>query len=85
MQNLQVVLLQKTKISKEMIEHLERLALVDFANQAGIERLESAIRFADQLHLVNTDDVEPMDSVLETQYVEDLNSLCYFFLIMYLI
>ena len=50
-----------------MIEHLERLALVDFANQAGIERLESAVRFADQLYFVNTDGVQPMDTVLEKQ------------------
>ena len=49
----------------ELIEHLERLALVDFGNEAGIERLESAIRFADQIRVVNTDNVQPMDTVLE--------------------
>ncbi len=51
-----------------MIEHLERLALVDFGNEAGIKRLEAAIRFADQIHLVDTEGVEPMDSVLEDRY-----------------
>lgn len=49
----------------ELIEHLERLSLVDFGNEAGIQRLEAAIRFADQLRLVNAEGVEPMDSVLE--------------------
>ena len=52
-----------------MIEHLERLALVDFNNEAGIERLEAAIRLADQLYVVDTTDVKPMDSVLEDEYV----------------
>ncbi|XP_048467333.1 glutamyl-tRNA(Gln) amidotransferase subunit C, mitochondrial [Rhincodon typus] len=49
----------------EMIDHLERLALVDFRNQEGIERLADAIQFANQLHAVDTEGVEPMDSVLE--------------------
>ena len=61
--------MQETKISDEMIEHLERLSLVDFSNEEGISRLESAIRFADQLHLVDTEGVEPMSSVLENKWV----------------
>ncbi|XP_048371080.1 glutamyl-tRNA(Gln) amidotransferase subunit C, mitochondrial [Sphaerodactylus townsendi] len=55
----------KKKVTLELLDHLERLALVDFRNQEGVERLEKAIEFADQLHSVNTDGVEPMDSVLE--------------------
>ena len=31
----------------------------------GVERLNSAVRFADQLRLVDVEGVEPMDSVLE--------------------
>jgi len=38
---------------------------VEFGNKQGIERLETAIRFADTLLHVNTSDVEPMTSVLE--------------------
>ncbi|XP_016157796.1 PREDICTED: glutamyl-tRNA(Gln) amidotransferase subunit C, mitochondrial isoform X4 [Ficedula albicollis] len=57
------VLLQK--VSVEVLEHLEQLALVDFRDSEGVERLQKAIQFADQLHEVNTDGVEPMDSVLE--------------------
>ncbi|KAL7839220.1 hypothetical protein SRHO_G00258780 [Serrasalmus rhombeus] len=54
-----------TKVSLDLVDKLERLALVDFGNQEGVNCLEKAIRFADQLHVVNTDGVEPMDSVLE--------------------
>ncbi|XP_076854649.1 glutamyl-tRNA(Gln) amidotransferase subunit C, mitochondrial [Brachyhypopomus gauderio] len=54
-----------TKISPDLVDKLERLALVDFGNQEGVNCLEKAIRFADQLSVVNTDGVEPMDSVLE--------------------
>ncbi|XP_028852482.1 glutamyl-tRNA(Gln) amidotransferase subunit C, mitochondrial [Denticeps clupeoides] len=52
-------------VSPDLVDKLERLALVDFRNQEGVECLEKAIRFADQLHVVNTEFVEPMDSVLE--------------------
>ena len=47
------------------MDQLERLALVDFSNQEGVERLSAAIRFADQLQLVDTTGVEPMETVLE--------------------
>ena len=58
-------LFQPTKVDRDLISHLERLALVDFSNEEAIQRLEDVIRFADQLHLVDTTGVEPMDSVLE--------------------
>ncbi|XP_050762838.1 glutamyl-tRNA(Gln) amidotransferase subunit C, mitochondrial, partial [Gymnogyps californianus] len=53
------------KVTVEVLDHLEHLALVDFRDSEGVERLQKAIQFADQLHCVNTDGVEPMDSVLE--------------------
>ncbi|NWY53409.1 GATC amidotransferase, partial [Chionis minor] len=53
------------KVTVEVLDHLEHLALVDFRDAEGIERLQKAIRFADQLREVNTDGIEPMDSVLE--------------------
>ncbi|XP_010003169.1 PREDICTED: glutamyl-tRNA(Gln) amidotransferase subunit C, mitochondrial [Chaetura pelagica] len=56
------ILLQKVTV--EVLEHLEHLALVDFRDAEGVE-LRKAIRFADRLREVNTDGVEPMDSVLE--------------------
>lgn len=54
-----------TKIDNETAAHLERLSLVDFSNEEAVSRLEDAIRFADQLFVVDTTGVEPMDSVLE--------------------
>ncbi|XP_063272104.1 glutamyl-tRNA(Gln) amidotransferase subunit C, mitochondrial isoform X2 [Prinia subflava] len=53
------------QVSVEVLEHLEQLALVDFRDAEGVQRLQKAIQFADQLHEVNTEGVEPMDSVLE--------------------
>uniref|UniRef100_A0A8D0BJB5 Glutamyl-tRNA(Gln) amidotransferase subunit C, mitochondrial n=1 Tax=Salvator merianae TaxID=96440 RepID=A0A8D0BJB5_SALMN len=53
------------KVTLELLDHLEHLALVDFRNKEGVECLEKAIEFAEQLHTVNTAGVEPMDSVLE--------------------
>ncbi|CAG5923026.1 unnamed protein product [Menidia menidia] len=54
-----------TKIPADLVDKLERLALVDFRTKQGLDCLEKAIRFADQLHVVDTSGVEPMDSVLE--------------------
>ncbi|XP_018412919.1 PREDICTED: glutamyl-tRNA(Gln) amidotransferase subunit C, mitochondrial [Nanorana parkeri] len=56
---------QDCHVTPELIDHLERLALVDFRNQEGVQRLQRAIHFANQLHLVNTDGIEPLASVLE--------------------
>lgn len=53
------------RVSAELIEHLERLALVDFRNREGVERLRAAIEFAEKLRAVDTDGVAPMESVLE--------------------
>ncbi|UYV77080.1 GATC [Cordylochernes scorpioides] len=47
------------------VELLERLSLVDFANKAGVERLEEAIKFADKITEVDTTGVKPMLTVLE--------------------
>ncbi|XP_021172630.2 glutamyl-tRNA(Gln) amidotransferase subunit C, mitochondrial isoform X2 [Fundulus heteroclitus] len=62
-----------TKIPVDLVDKLERLALVDFRTKQGLECLEKAIRFADQLHIVDTSGVEPMDSVLEDRalYLRD--------------
>lgn len=59
-------------LDDELTEHLQRLALVDFSNQEAVDRLSKAIRFADQLSLVDTIGVEPMDSVLEDRCVSIL-------------
>ncbi|XP_061907272.1 glutamyl-tRNA(Gln) amidotransferase subunit C, mitochondrial [Entelurus aequoreus] len=54
-----------TRVPADLVDKLERLALVDFRNKEGVACLERAIRFADQLHVVDTSGVKPMDSVLE--------------------
>lgn len=54
-----------TTVPPDLVDKLERLALVDFRTKQGLDCLEKAIRFADQLHVVDTSGVEPMDSVLE--------------------
>ncbi|CAH6778796.1 glutamyl-tRNA(Gln) amidotransferase subunit C, mitochondrial [Phodopus roborovskii] len=53
------------KVPAAKIEHLQRLALVNFGSREAVARLEKAIAFADQLHAVDTDGVEPLESVLE--------------------
>ncbi|XP_032084858.1 glutamyl-tRNA(Gln) amidotransferase subunit C, mitochondrial isoform X1 [Thamnophis elegans] len=60
---------RQTKITLELLDHLERLALVEFRNWEGVRRLESAVEFAEQLQVVNTDGVEPMESVLEDRHL----------------
>lgn len=55
------------RIDPETIQHLERLSLVDFANREGVKRLEEAIRFADQIHSIDTTSVEPLISVLNAE------------------
>ena len=47
------------------MEHLERLSLVEFSNEEGLNRLSAAIQSANKLYMVDTDGVEPLDSVLE--------------------
>ncbi|XP_037115680.1 glutamyl-tRNA(Gln) amidotransferase subunit C, mitochondrial [Syngnathus acus] len=54
-----------TQVAEDLVDKLERLALVDFRTKEGLACLEKAIRFADELHVVDTSGVEPMDSVLE--------------------
>ncbi|XP_044300291.1 glutamyl-tRNA(Gln) amidotransferase subunit C, mitochondrial isoform X2 [Varanus komodoensis] len=57
------------RVTLELLDHLEHLSLVDFRNWEGVERLEKAIEFAEKLHTLNTNGVEPMDSVLEDRHL----------------
>ena len=57
--------LKETIVDEKTIQQLERLALLNFNNTAGIQQLSEAIRLADQIRTVDTTGVEPMDSVLE--------------------
>lgn len=55
----------KTIIDSNTIALLERLSLVDCANKQGIQILEDAITFADQILQVDTTHVDPLITVLE--------------------
>ncbi|XP_044253332.1 glutamyl-tRNA(Gln) amidotransferase subunit C, mitochondrial [Tribolium madens] len=55
----------RTSIDAKTIALLERLSLVDCANKQGIETLEGAIAFADQIQQVDTSNIEPLVTVLE--------------------
>ncbi|KAK2156383.1 hypothetical protein LSH36_214g00040 [Paralvinella palmiformis] len=55
------------EVSDSLVNHLERLALVDFGNQEAVDRLGAAIRFADQVTAINTEGVTPMYTVLEKE------------------
>uniref|UniRef100_A0A8B9VBQ0 Uncharacterized protein n=1 Tax=Anas zonorhyncha TaxID=75864 RepID=A0A8B9VBQ0_9AVES len=67
--------LSQGPVSLEVLRHLERLALVDFRDREGVERLRGAVQFAQLLRQVNTEGVEPMDSVLEDSWSH--TTLCF--------
>ena len=54
-------------IDPATIEHLERISLVDFANVAGVKRLEEAVKLAEVVTRVDTTGVEPLYSILEEE------------------
>ncbi|BFZ04619.1 hypothetical protein BsWGS_07658 [Bradybaena similaris] len=56
---------QVPEIDLPLIEQLERISLVEFNNEEGVKRLQAAVKSAQLLHHINTDGVEPLDSVLE--------------------
>ncbi|XP_062590507.1 glutamyl-tRNA(Gln) amidotransferase subunit C, mitochondrial-like [Saccostrea cucullata] len=64
---------KEPNIDKEIVILLERLSLVQFNNQEAVDRLNKAVQSANRLYSVNTDNVEPMDSVLEDRklYLRD--------------
>lgn len=56
-----------TKIDKTTIEYLEKASLVGFENDKAVKIVEEAIRFADRIFEANTEDVEPLVTVLENE------------------
>lgn len=53
------------KLDDETIRQLETLSLVNFESKEHIQVVEDAINFATKIESVNTDNVEPLISVLE--------------------
>lgn len=57
----------ETKLTEDLVEHLERTSLVHFDNEEALRRLEEALQFANTLFEVDTTGVEPLTSVLENE------------------
>lgn len=55
-------------LDNSTIELLQRLALVNFGSEKSKEILEDAIKFADKIHTVNTDNVKPLVNVLDNEH-----------------
>lgn len=55
------------KVDRNTISLLERLSLVSYDTEEGVKILEDSIAFANKILHVNTDNVEPLYSVLEDQ------------------
>ena len=59
-------------ITSNLVDLLERLSLVELNNEQGLERLKAAIKSANKLNIINTEGVEPLDSVLENRFENHL-------------
>lgn len=55
------------KVDKNTISLLERLSLVKYDTTEGVLILEDSITFANKILHINTEDVQPLYSVLENQ------------------
>ena len=55
------------EVTAGVVQHLERLSLVDFADRRGVERLEEAVRLARLVEGVDTAGVEPLYSTLAAE------------------
>ncbi|XP_060076110.1 glutamyl-tRNA(Gln) amidotransferase subunit C, mitochondrial-like [Ylistrum balloti] len=53
------------ELTTQDIDLIERLSLVEFNNKAGVDRLTKTIQAANKLYMVDTEGVEPLDTVLE--------------------
>ncbi|XP_065201327.1 glutamyl-tRNA(Gln) amidotransferase subunit C, mitochondrial [Planococcus citri] len=58
------------KLTDETTRLLEKLALVNFENHRNVNVVESAIEFANSINSVNTDNIEPLVTVLENRYLK---------------
>ncbi|XP_055335190.1 glutamyl-tRNA(Gln) amidotransferase subunit C, mitochondrial-like [Paramacrobiotus metropolitanus] len=67
--NLQVEA-KAAELTLDTVYHLEQLSLVNFSNQAAIERLASAIRYANRLRDVDISGVKPLYSLLENETLD---------------
>lgn len=59
--------IKRTKVDTNTIALLERLSLVKFDTEEGVKVLEDSIAFADKILHIDTNNVEPLYTVLENQ------------------
>lgn len=57
--------IKTTKIDIETVNHLERLSLVDCANENSLKLIENAVNFANSIINVDTSNVDPLITVAE--------------------
>lgn len=55
------------KLDTETVKLLEKLSLINFETDKYIPTVEEAINFVDSINSVNTDNVEPLISLLENE------------------
>ena len=55
------------EIDPQTIQLLERLSLVDLSSKEALETLQKGIQFANKIQNINTDNIEPLYTVLEHQ------------------
>ncbi len=48
-------LVEDVNLTPSLLEHLERLSLVDFSNKEAVDRLKEAIKFAQPLQNIDTE------------------------------
>lgn len=58
---------QQVQVDANTIALLERLSLVKFDTKEGLEVLKESISFADKILHINTDNVQPLYTVLENE------------------
>ncbi|XP_030376837.1 glutamyl-tRNA(Gln) amidotransferase subunit C, mitochondrial [Scaptodrosophila lebanonensis] len=58
------------EIDTKTIQLLERLSLVDLDSAEALATLKSSIQFADKIANINTDNVRPLYTVLESQQLQ---------------
>ncbi|KAK9887682.1 hypothetical protein WA026_000004 [Henosepilachna vigintioctopunctata] len=57
------------KIDQETVNLLERLSLVDCANERSLKLIENAVNFANAILSVNTEGIDPLVTVTEDRYL----------------
>lgn len=64
-----------TILDEDLAIRLETVSHVGFSKHSGFEVLSSSVKFADRITLLDTINVEPLVTVLETWYVPMINKL----------